>query len=85
MEEGDNGSVCGAEEVGRIEETQGEGEERGCGGEGTKGRGFGKTTRGEKQGEGDAAAGVRESEGEEKTAESSLKVTDNMLFIHEFT
>ena len=69
MEEGHNGSVSGSEEVGRIKETQGEGEERGGGGEGTKGRGLGKTVRGEKPSEGDAAVGLGESEVEEKKGE----------------
>ena len=38
MEEGDNRSVCEADEVGGAKETRGEGEERGDGGSGAKGR-----------------------------------------------
>ena len=39
VKEGDNGSISGAEEIGGNEEIQGEGEERGDEGDGTKGRG----------------------------------------------
>ena len=77
MEEGDNRSISKAEEVGRTEETRGEGEERegGGGGERNKGRGSRKTMKGEKPGGGDATIGVRESKGDEKERESSWKVT----------
>ena len=75
MEEGDNRYVCEADEVGGAKETRGEGEERGGGGSGAKGRGSGKTTRGEKPGGGDTIAEFKESEGEEKKGESSWKVT----------
>ena len=74
VEERDNGFLSVVEEIGRTEETR-EGEERGGGGEGTKERGSGKTTRGEKLGGRDAAPWVRESEGEEKKGEFSWKVT----------
>ena len=75
VEEGDSGFLSEVEEIGGTEETRGEGEERGGGGEGTKERGSGKTTRGEKQGGEDAAVWVRESEGEEKKGEFSWKAT----------
>ena len=61
MEEGDNLYVSKAEETCETDEIGGEGEERGSGGEGTKGRGSGRTKRGEKPSRGDAIVGLEKA------------------------
>ena len=72
VEEGVNVSVSGAEEICGTEKIGGEGEGRGSGGEGFKGRKSGMTTRGDKPNGGDAVARVRESEGDENKGESLI-------------
>ena len=66
LEEGNNRFISRVEEMHGTKETRGEEEERGSGGEGTKGRGSIMTTRGGKPCKGDVAMGVRESKKEKK-------------------
>ena len=71
MEVGDKGLVSIADEAGWTKEIGGAGEERESGGGGSEGWRSAMTTKGGKPGRGDAASGVRKSEGAEKKEESS--------------